>query len=764
MASSTSLPRRTHRKRVSALRLSSDTTFSLPEYDPTAYHNPHHHQESKAGGAGAKEESIPLDKPPDYPDSAEEGDEDTDPESDSNVVYVPQLPPAATLSPRAQTASPRRTKRFLPAHKRRVSSQVPSRSSDPFLDSLLERSVYALEMSNTLLQSSMSTQTSLSAILRSDSPGDSTLEARAIGLTSRIKDTWDAGPSWAADLEEISKGVEGLFGGDEAECRDSGVVVGVRRHGSGNSNHKAEGSLSCSLPTSSVESTMRRNRRRPSLDLRQSSDSTGSRLQLGRQSRANIVSPPPRALTQYVASTHDADSIILPSTIGLRSPPSVHYTPEWKPLSDLASSSTTSLLSTATFPTSSLPPKLTDKPLEPSTPAYNMLSSFVYKPSSSGSTTPSTSFTNSFIHSRFRDSSSTSTSTERSNGNPSKRRSSPSPKPPDSRTNRQDRSSNSQHTTPNRGVSPLALIIHRPMTPPTEESSHSSSSSDGCVAKLTVQSLRKILDDQPAPQDLKASSSRSSSSGRGRLKPPAFMPCTPAPVPQASTSTATASISRLFTKGTHSSSTRAPSPPRLSAMKHSRNSSLNTTPLPSPLSPPSPPEPPPNSISTLNPPPTLNSLATSTTANGTNPPTPTTALIPDIISKVLFNGRNSASASSSGRSTPNKRISFAELPESYASTRPAGPEYSTFNERRDGGRRKRRKGAKGFLSSPDLGGNKGGLLGSGGDGSWWGGWLTPSGLSMSLAKQEERMEDRMTRNWGGRMGAGFGGGLDEWAV
>lgn len=60
------------------------------------------------------------------------------------------------------------------------------------------------------------------------------------------------------------------------------------------------------------------------------------------------------------------------------------------------------------------------------------------------------------------------------------------------------------------------------------------------------------------------------------------------------------------------------------------------------------------------------------------------------------------------------------------------------------------------------------LLG-GSSGSWWGGWLNPGGsglhgLGASLARQEERTEDRMTRSWGGRLNAGFGGGLDEWAV
>ena len=68
--SASALPRRTHRKRV---RYSTDTTTTLPEYHPTStteYHpQPQHHSDSF------------YDKPPDYPDSAEEADEDTDSET-----------------------------------------------------------------------------------------------------------------------------------------------------------------------------------------------------------------------------------------------------------------------------------------------------------------------------------------------------------------------------------------------------------------------------------------------------------------------------------------------------------------------------------------------------------------------------------------------------------------------------------------------------------------------------------------------------------
>ena len=668
--SSNPTPSRTHRKRLSTVRLSTDTTSTLPEYLPRGYqHHRHHHH------------TIHSDKPPDYPDSAEEADEDTDPEI--NLVEVPQL----------ISLTSRRTERLLPPHKRKHSSQhqISIDSTDPHLDSLLERSVHALEMSNTLLQASISTQSSFSAVLALDSPPDLTLETRARNLSSRVRNKWDVQANWTDDLEEISENVEGLFKEDP---------TGHSRRSTVNSVHREEGATSCSLPNSSLPTMMRKNLRRPSLDLRQASAAAHAtlspRLHYSPQSRSHLIAPPPRALTQYVASSQDSGSILLPSTLGLRSSSSLHHSDDRKTLSERASSSMTSLLSTP-----SLPPKLTDKPLTPSTPAYAMLSSFVYRAPSSGSPTPSASYTPSFISKR-KDSCG-SGNTERDKCHTRRRRSSsPTSGRSSDKLNHQDRcgsclSAVPAHTeTTKHGVSPMAL--HRPMTPPVEESS---SSSDSCVAKRTVQCLRKILDDQTILQPTNGTSN--SSIYQARLRAPQFLPRTPAPVAEASTSTATASISRLLTKGTHSSSTRPPSPPRQSAMKRSGASST--------------------SLSLV-------------------PPTPTLTLsFPEMVAKVLGGG----STPSSGMSTPSKRISFAELPESYASTRPSGRNSSSKSKDKQK-RRKQKKGRGKEQSSPERGG-------------WLNGWLTTGGsfnhgLTMGLGRQEER-------NWGGRMGTGY---LDDWAV
>ncbi|KAH9482333.1 hypothetical protein JR316_0004431 [Psilocybe cubensis] len=754
-------PRKTHRKRASTSKLSSDTTSTLPEYfsvptrgaaattgwQPNSGHSQQilyptqRHLHSFSGsrlGVGVGEEEE--DKPPDYPDSAEEADEDTDTDVNAaNIVYVP----VASPSQRPQAVSPRRNKRFLPSHKRRQSvssfqqfqqqQQQELESSDPYLDSLLERSVHALEMSNTLLQSSISTKSSLSTILGADTSGDGALEARALGLSHRIRETWDARAAWADDLEEISRNVEGLF------IEENNSSPSSRRYTSrsniDSSTAMRKGGVSCSLPSGG--GYMSSMRRRPSLDLRLQSDSAAApRLHYTLQSRSNLVSPPPRALTQYVASTEDTESIFLPSTIGLRSSPSVHPTPDssWKPLSDVASSSTTSLLSTQSF-SSLAPSKLADKPLEPSTPAYNMLSSFVFRPTPPGSATPS------FV-SRRRDSSIASGSTERE---------------------RRSRRSSKSPVSQNRGtVSPI-----RQLTPPVEEASSSSSSSDGFLAKRTVQSLRKILDDQPPPPPPVSN----------KLKSPAFMPRTPAPAAEAETSTATASISRLFTKGKHSSSTRSASPPRQSAMKQRHRGAVaspngDANPSASAL---------PSAVHT----PSLSlSVSTSNTHTAATPsplPSPSpmsasgsgvvqTLSIPDLVSKVLkarsgLGSRGSITdADSSGQSTPSKRISFAELPESYASTRPPSSRFSKGNK--SSSRRRKSSGAGSSGKGDDDAGDVS-------PGSWWSGWLGGGmggsagvhGLGVSLARQEERMEDRMTRNWGGRINSGYGGGgLDDWAV
>ncbi|KAJ6610359.1 hypothetical protein B0H10DRAFT_2060299 [Mycena sp. CBHHK59/15] len=479
----TANPRRTHRKRVSALRLSSDTTSTLPEY------------------IGWRD-VIP---PPEY-----EADEDTD---DEQSAYVPPTP----ISPR-----PRR----LQYRRRPSSPSLP----DLFLDSLLERSVHALELSNALLQSSMSTPST--SAFREPSP------------TGPVPVPPSREP-WADHLEEITRDVEGLF----------------------------EDRVSSSLPAST--SPMQRPRRRPSFD---------PGLHYTPQQRTRLVSPPPRALTQYVVSTTDPDAIILPSTLGLRAAPS-----DWRPSAPLTR-------------TPSIPIVSARAP-EPSTPAYNMLSSFVQTP------TPvpvrrASSMERTFLSPRIPTS-------------PARKPVSQSPSPSSSRT-------------------PKCTATSWPMTPPVEESTPSSSSSseeDGCRAKLTLLSLRRILDEQPSPPPRPSKR---------------FQPYTP-----------------------H----RAQRPRHLPRLRASRACSR---------------------------------------AGGTRSPRP-------------------------GTSTPSaKRISFAELPESYAGTRPA----RTSSKRKGKGR------------------NKDGSRAKDGEPEGWLTWL----VGASVGNVEDRGERLGVGGRASVWGGGGRAGVDDWAI
>ena len=632
---SLSPPRRTHRKRFSVVRLSSDTTATLPEYSSTPWQRP--------SLALPLSDDLPSDRPPDYPESADEADA----ESDDSIA--PRLPSASPIRSRTrQHYTPRR--------------RAPEAStSDLYLDSLLERSVHALEMSNTLLQSSMSTQTSLSALLSSDDAADRSLEARARGLSRRMRNSGMHREHWIDDLHETSRGVDGLVG----EGGDGGDEDVVSR----------------SLPTAGPRVRLRHPAYRSSTDLHAPDMAIDeSQLRLSQWDRSRLVARAPRALTQYIESSADPDVIQLPSTLGLRASASAHP-------HDRLSSSTSDLPSPAHFPASASAPTLTDRGSEPSTPAYTMLSSFLSRRSSAGSS------------SRSR-----SVSTQRT-------ASADLRSPHLSPERRRRATTHSRSPTPKRSASPSSHThFPRSMTPPLEELSASSGNSSDPHPNpvLSLQALRRILDEQPPSADPKGKARAAPEPPPPKKRAPAFLPRTPAPIAVAGTSTATASISRLFTKASHSASTRAPSPPRASALK----GSTPRTPL-----------------------------------------SPTTPAGPSA----------SASASASGASTP-KRISFAELPESYAGARGGAGSGRGFHAK---GNRKGKGKGKGDDTAKRQGAD--GDSSEGGEGGWWVGWLlgaagtrSGTGMSMSGGRPEERVEARMARSWSGR--AGLAGGMEDWAV
>ncbi|KAG2073531.1 hypothetical protein BDR04DRAFT_1094438 [Suillus decipiens] len=629
-------PRRTHRKRSSVSRLSSDIVQTLPEYSA-----PLNWCKTSNSAFFTENES---DRPPDYPDSEEADTEE------QAVAYA--------SSQRFPLNSPRRT---APYTRRRKRQSVSVPAVDPFLDTLLERSVHALEMSNALMQSSLSTQSSLSALLSSPDVGpDRSLEVRARNLSTRIRLNSGVHGTWMAHLEEISKGVDGLF--DD----------GVRDINLGKPDQSA---ISQSLPTSNIRDL--RHRRKPSLLDLSDSSSNASQLQFSLPKRDLLVAPAPRALTQYVESTADPGMIILPSTLGLRASVSSHSV-------DHTFVGQRELQSSQSLPL----PVLSGQPHDVPTPAYNLLSNIVKRSESATPPPIDASSPRTFISRR---SSASTCDTERGS------KSSMSPcsvrrkqLSPDRNCNfRPESASRSCSTTPRCSVTPLPRV----MSPPIEELSPASSdSSDHPTGYRTVQSLRKILDEQSSFTSVNSPPRKDPKQNRS----PNFMPVTPAPVPVSGTSTATASISRLFTKGRHSSSTRPPSPPTHSSLKVP---SVPPTPRSSP---------------------SMGSLS-DMFGNG--------------VAKVLGNDPPS------GVSTP-KRISFAELPESYSSSR-IGP--SKISEKRKNRSRKRK--GKNEEEAETLG--------------WFERLFTLGPAGTSSPRIDDRMEERMSRGWGNRPG---GGTLDDWAV
>ncbi|KAJ3921882.1 hypothetical protein F5877DRAFT_75832 [Lentinula edodes] len=368
---------RHHRKRISALRLSSDTTSTLPEYIPTNPNIP-----SVAHWRTVPEATEIDDAPPGYSsDSAQEADEDTDLSDEDRrrqiqrsvfaTVGINSAPATATTFTSSPSLRPSRPKREL-SHRRKRSNPTLSldpiqSNSDLYLDSLLERSVHALEMSNVLLQSSMSTKTSLSGILHQETDEDepmvpssairpstsrsvagsgmNSLERSARGLSARIMGGGYVHETWIEDLEQIGKDVDQLFS-EEAQ-KERRQRNRTRRNAS--QSGSSQGSISSSLPVVSSTPLQSYNKfdrdriahssgtspqqhsnhvnRRTLVDLRSHSQTRSfsnphrpehleslkrhdamagvPHLRYDVQDRERFISQPPRALTQYVVVKGD---------------------------------------------------------------------------------------------------------------------------------------------------------------------------------------------------------------------------------------------------------------------------------------------------------------------------------------------------------------------------------------------------------------------------------------------------------------------------
>ncbi|KAI0254795.1 hypothetical protein BJV78DRAFT_1182975 [Lactifluus subvellereus] len=642
-------PSRSHRKRSSFTRLSSDTTATLPAY--------------------LRAEDLPDDNPPDYPESANEADAETDHSTSDRLLPLAPVPP--------------RSRRVHSHGRRHTVSPIVSSPTDPYLDSLLARSVHALEMSNALLQSSISTHSSLSAVLAVDSPiVESSLEARAHDLSSRIRFNSGVHANWLDDLAVISEHFT-------ADSQPDALGLSLAH----------DDTISRSLPVGPSPLRLRRSRHRnySSSDLRlmnaETANSDVPHLRFSNWTRSRLISPAPRALTQYVEANADPDTIQLPSTIGLRSSSSTHLPPR--------------LSSPPPAGPPSPPNASHSTPSESSTTAYTLLSSFLARRPSTSSTTSHVPFL-SRSERRARASTDTATGSSRAS----------STVVPSSRTSPSCSRAGKRSLSP-QPIPPTLAPPPRLLTPLTEDPSLSSLSSTSSSNPssdphpnpvLSLQALRKILDDQPHPPPM----SRAQSEGRASRRP-TFHPRSPLPAPTLGTSTATASVSRLFTKPVHMHSGSSSREPRPSALK----GGLRT------------PQSPASSNGFLDP-------GRSTGAGG--------------------------SSASSGRSTP-KRISFAELPESYGSERGGGSGRG-FERRRSRRTKKRSgkgKGRDNGISRVDVE-DESDESDEDDERGWWMRLLLGSGStrSLSLGRSEDRIESRIARGLGSR--GGFGGGMEDWAV
>ncbi|KAG8949283.1 hypothetical protein FRC04_008885 [Tulasnella sp. 424] len=280
----------------------------------------------------------------------------------------------APLSPISASTPPR------PRRVRRVRSS--GRMNDR-LDQLLERSVMALEASNALLQSSLTTHSSLAAVL-ADSSFDRSMDVQIRYLARRM----GAEGSQENGLDKVLEEVVGLIsssGLEDAQLLappssvENAAANREIRSGAISSMGYDNDGLTRSLPAEDHMEQMRMQQLASSpssTKLRRNKPSAGSqqkRLRLSDGPRPR--SPPPRPFTQAISvespnrvgyeKNEGAETIVLPSTSGTRT------APQEIPLYDPLPSATITISSGSNIyqPSSSSQP---ETPVTPS--AYTMLS------------------------------------------------------------------------------------------------------------------------------------------------------------------------------------------------------------------------------------------------------------------------------------------------------------------------------------------------------------------------------------------------------
>lgn len=294
---------------VSSYVSPTHTSTALPEYSPKIT------------------SPSTSDAPPTYTDvDAEDEGED---EGDDKALPLPMTSPRSrwgSLAPLTTTrttspSDPRRRSSSLQGKRRSSTSKGSKNESndDPYLDSLLARSVHALELSNALLQSTISTKSSLASVLHSEDVLDRSLARQQRNISTTLREGQQMHAAWMGEMREVVEDVEDLF--DDAARPHS-----MQDEYSPRAATATTGSLpsTSSSPLSSLSPRRLSTRALLPEHARTASSSSGGGLRRGERPR----SPPPRALTQYVSVAHSKgttaettapeDAIYLPSTTGLR--------------------------------------------------------------------------------------------------------------------------------------------------------------------------------------------------------------------------------------------------------------------------------------------------------------------------------------------------------------------------------------------------------------------------------------------------------------
>ena len=195
--------RRGHRKQLSSSS-SLGSVSSLPEYRRSGRHTPN---TSLSAIWDTEEDPSP---PPDYSDPV------------TLVVEAPSSAEEADEESEDIMPSPRRR---LVRHRRSYSLRSPSHK-ETNIDVILERSVNALEMSNALLQSSMSTRDTLSNVLAADDLDlDRSLESHAQYLSRRMVITQEQ----EAGMADIMRSVDSLLDEGGGISRSAPPTIGFHR-------------------------------------------------------------------------------------------------------------------------------------------------------------------------------------------------------------------------------------------------------------------------------------------------------------------------------------------------------------------------------------------------------------------------------------------------------------------------------------------------------------------------------------------------------